>query len=73
MDYIIVLQKKTYTNKPGKNLGNSPRNNCLSCSKTDLPKLAQLANKLRTIDFLKIKLSTILVGNQTQDHCFSKD
>ena len=70
MDCIVVLQKKTYTNKPGKNLGNSPRNNCLSCSKTDLPKLARLANKLRTIDFLKIKLFIILVGESNSGPLF---
>ena len=70
MDYIIVLQKKNYTNKPGKNLGNSPRNNCLSCSKTDLPKLARLANKLRTTVFLRIKLYLILVGESNSGPLF---
>ena len=33
--------------------------------------LTKMANKLRTIDFLKIYISIILVGDQTQDHRFS--
>ena len=64
------MYKETFTNNPGKNLGNFPWENSVLCNKTDLSKLARLANKFVTTDFLKLRDYTVLGRSPTQDYCF---